>query len=197
MLNHVALKPHDQIRFGLLNGRWDVAGETRDGRYVVVTHPAAHTYQVIDQEQGFRGALMGGPTVHPNAFDGPPNDETNWILEALDGGRELALASLMPLWITDHWTSEIRGPVLDPEKLSDWACHRISHWLKANGCRWLVGTSAIVRIKGKRIELDTWTIRNRHQSRTLWPRRLPNDFEPYQKRRRFQIRVPLSTIRKA
>lgn len=204
MLNHITLREHDQIRFGLMPGRWDIAGDTSDGRYVLALNSYLDTYQVIDREQGFRGALVGGPMVNPSDADAPRfkyasvEDHALHILNALEDGQELALASLMPLWITDHWTGQIRGPVLDLDKLSDWAGHQVWHWMQANGCRWLIGSSAIVRIRGKHIEVDSWTIRNRHQAKTLWPRRIRgNGFEPYQKRRRLRIRVPLSTIRKA
>lgn len=195
-----ALQPHDQVTLSWISGRWDVLGDALDGRYVLIVNPIDELYQVIDREQGWRGTLT---STEEDRYRGAffdvddPKSYADYILSELNDGRPLHSASIIPQQIERHWTSEIRGPVLDPEKLSDWASHRVWHWLQANGCRWLVGSSAVVRIKGHYIELNTWTIRNHHQSKTLWPRRLPEDFEPPQKHRRLRIRVPLSTIRKA
>ncbi len=191
----LTLREHDQVTFEFEPTRWEVAGDALDGRYVLLVNRITEMYRVLDMEEGCRGTLT---ITEEDRYRGArfdldsPKDHAEYILSELDDGRSLHWASIMPQQIGRHWISEIRGPVLDPEKLSDWASRRVWHWLQANGCRWVVGSSEVVRIKGQHIELNTWTIRNSHQSKTLWPRRLPDDFEPPRKHRRFRIRVPLN-----
>lgn len=68
---------------------------------------------------------------------------------------------------------------------------RVIAWLKANGCRWLIPYGARIIITGNYIVVPCWNIKNNRQAWTLWPRRLPSNWQPPVKVRRFRIRVPL------
>lgn len=203
------LQVHDQVKFGSVHGRWDVVGESRDGRFVLVVNRVWEAYQVLDLDAYLRGGLQGAPPAplwksmgrqRPESFAffnvNYWDEEVDMILARLEDGEGLGLDRLGPLWVSEHWSSVLRGPVLRADRMSDWAARRCVRWLEANGCRWRMSPSAVVYIKGRNIEVDTWTIRNPRQARTLWPKRLPDDWEPPTRTRRFRIRVPLSTTRK-
>jgi hypothetical protein len=194
------LRPHDQVRFALAPGRWDVIDDALDGRYVLVVYDATDEYQVLDLEQGVRGALTA---TSPRPERGEPFEDADvaegalFVLSELNDGRRLHPSSLSPLLVTEHRTSVVRGPVIDGRRLSFHAERQVMEWLRANGCRWFVPAGAVIRIRGHYVEVDTWPLRTRQQVWTLRPKRLPAGLEIPTKRRRFRIRVPLSTIRKA
>lgn len=194
------LRTHDQVRLALAVGRWDVIDDALDGRFILVVSNMSDEYQVLDLEQGVRGALTA---TSPRAEQGEEFEDPDvaegalFVLSELNDGRRLHPSSLSPLLITEHLTSVVRGPVIDGRRLSFHAERRVMEWLRANGCRWFVPKDPVIRIRGQYVEVDTWPFRTRQQFRTMLPKRLPEGFEIPTKRRRFRIRVPLSTIRKA
>lgn len=68
---------------------------------------------------------------------------------------------------------------------------QVMAWLKANGCPYMVSTDARIQITGNHVILRTWTIRTTRQSVTLWPKRLPENFTPPSKVRKYRIRHQL------
>ena len=79
----------------------------------------------------------------------------------------------------------IRGEDLTYQQQRD-----VIAWLKRHGCAWMIPYAATIQITGQHFTVETWTIRNQHQARTLWPRRIPHSGTPT-KLRKYRIRHEL------
>lgn len=196
------LEVGDQVRFADLPGKWDVVAEAGAGRYTILSSAIADAHTIIDWEIGARGVLGGSPVrdwrtgVRLTGAAAPalsPSDDLFDVLMALESGSYLTPRTVQPLGITHHLTSRPRGPVFDSKNLSPVGKARVLAWLQANGCRWKVCDDQVIRVHGQYVEVKCFTIRRLEQVKTLWPKRIRQDWRPPTKTRRFRIRVPLNT----
>jgi hypothetical protein len=196
-------EPGDEVQFWNRREWWTVRAIAAEGRYVILTTidrtgPDSFgkvLYTIIDTEELIRGPLgIAGYGTGIDTTEGPDEhiDETVALLEST---VEVSRRNRVHLLINGYRPAQAHGPVIRGLELSAAAREQVWHWLKANGCRWLIPFDAVIRIKGHYLEVDCYTIRNTRQARTLWPKTVPLDWTIPTKTRRFRIRHPLNPPR--
>ncbi|WP_104164724.1 hypothetical protein [Arthrobacter sp. SX1312] len=193
----------DELLFADRREWWAVRALAADRRYVILTTidrtgPAsfgAVLYTIIDTEELVRGPLnVIGGGMGINTTEGP-DEHIDDTVRLLENGFEVSHRSRVDLLVDGVRPSRAYGPVIRGDQLSAAAMQQVWHWLKANGCRWLFPSDAVIRIKGKHVEVECYTVRNTRQTLTLWPKHFPLDWTIPTKTRRFRIRHPLNPPR--
>ena len=85
----------------------------------------------------------------------------------------------------------MKPQIIRAEDLPYEKTRQVLAWLRSNGCPWLIGHGETILVTGNHIIVRTWTIKNAAQSATLWPRRLPEGWQPPTKLRKYRIRHEL------
>lgn len=85
----------------------------------------------------------------------------------------------------------MKPQIIRAEQLTTAQQRQVIDWIRANGCPYLIPYEATIRVTGNHFTVETWTIRNIYQSKTLWPRTLGGGWRPQIKTRKYRIRHEL------
>lgn len=85
----------------------------------------------------------------------------------------------------------MKAQLIRAEQLTNDQQHQVMKWLKSNGCPYMVPFDSHIQVTGNHVTLETFTIKRTPQALTLWPTRLPENWEPPTKVRKYRIRHEL------